>query len=813
MSNAEESLRKALQVIQKLKKKVQSLEEPIAIIGVGCRFPGDAGNAEEYWRNLVQGIDCVDRIPESRWDVDAYYDQQPGVVGKFNTRFGAFINDVDHFDADFFGISVQEASTMDPQQRVLAEVAVEALQDAGQVVEDLSATRTGVYIGMGSDKVDYLWMQPRDYSQINKYSGVGNAHNGASGRLSYMFNLQGPSLTIDSACSSSLVALHLAIKALRQGECDLALVGGVSLMLSPLVHVMCGQMQLLSEDGRCKSFSSDADGFGRGEGAGLIIIKRLSDAERDNDKIYAVINGSAVNHNGKSNGLTAPSQLAQEQVMRDAIQSAKGIDPKDVSYIEAHGTGSGIGDAMEIEAIKTVFGASKTDVEQACFLGTVKGNMGHLEAAAGVSSVIKVALALHNRKIPPQINFKSLHSSINLTNSRFSVATEAMDWPAGDAPRAAGVSAFGWSGQNAHIILQEYVKKNQPSDRKRTEDICLLPISAKTDKALIALAKRYLKLLEKNDVDFNSVSYSAAVARDHYPYRICVRGNNGKSAAASLTQLIKEREANDSACDAPKLNHASFVFFNGLDEDFKHSVADLYQRYSVFKDVIDDCNQVLIEKTNVNVCDMILSSKHDQWLSMRPCIVFAFQSALAALLTNWGIRPKAVTGFGVGAITAAYISKILSLSDACDWLLVFEKEKTLPSSKVNHVSIPFISPLNGELVKAFDGVMVMQTTALENQYIVDFLDGVYQRCNHIVQFGCAKGSQNAIETNENPLSIFNRCSPQSDPLLIMLAYLYERGYQVKWRHIYPDKGVLASLPSYPWQRQAFRLDSHIHTCL
>src|SRR5713226_6873191 len=387
--------------------------EPIAVTGMGCRFPGGASNPAAYWQLLRDGVDAIGEVPPNRWDVDALYDQDPETPGKMNTRWAGFLEGVDQFDPEFFGISPREAATMDPQQRLLLEVAWEALEYAGLPPERLSGSASGVFVGVcGSD---YARFQFGDLAHIDAYSGLGSAHSIIANRLSYLLNLQGPSLAIDTACSSSRVAVHLACQSLRAGECNLALAGGVNVILTPEVTIMFSRARLMAVDGRCKTFDARADGYVRGEGCGVVVLKRLSAALRDGDHIYALLRGSAVNQDGRTAGITVPNRLAQQAVIRQALTRAR-ITADQLSYIETHGTGTSLGDPIEVQAIAEVLGEACSE-DQRCVLGSVKANIGHLETAAGVAGLIKVLLCLKYGEIPAQIHFEKLNPHISLENT------------------------------------------------------------------------------------------------------------------------------------------------------------------------------------------------------------------------------------------------------------------------------------------------------------------------------------------------------------------------------------------------------------
>ncbi|MFZ6183822.1 type I polyketide synthase [Nannocystis pusilla] len=449
------SLEKVAELRAALAAREQDVREPLAIVGIGCRFPGGADTPEEFWRVLQGGVDVVRELPDARWPFD------PALQSAAATRWGGFLDHVDRFDAGFFGISPREAAVLDPQQRLLLEVAWEALEDAGQPQPALSGSRTGVFVGLTT--LDYqqrvLGGEPSD---LDVYSLTGNSQCFAAGRLSYLLGLQGPCLAVDTACSSSLTAVHLAGDSLRDRQCDLAIAGGVNLILSPVATHMLAQAQALSPSGRCRTFDAAADGFVRGEGCGVVVLKRLADARRDGDRIWALVRGSAINQDGRSTGLTAPNVLSQQALLRDALARA-GLAPEQVGYIETHGTGTPLGDPIEIEALKAVYGRPRDDGSQ-CRLGALKTCTGHLEAAAGIAGLIKAVLALQHRQIPGNLNFETLNPRMSLENTPLVVAAGATAWEPGPAPRIAGISAFGFSGSNAHVLIEEYSAESPTHD-------------------------------------------------------------------------------------------------------------------------------------------------------------------------------------------------------------------------------------------------------------------------------------------------------------------------------------------------------------
>jgi acyl transferase domain-containing protein len=498
--------------------------EPIAIIGMGCRFPG-AGNPKAFWRLLRDGVDAVTEVPMDRWDLQAFYHPDLKAPGKMNTRWGGFLEQIDQFDYHFFKILSWEAARMDPQQRLLLEVAWEALEDAGQVVDRLAGTRTGVFIGIGPG--DYGRMQLSNPDLINAYTNTGNLLSIASNRISYLFDFRGPSISIDTACSSSLVAVHLACQSLWTHESSLALVGGVNVLLLPELTLGFSKAGALSPDGRCKAFDAGANGYVRGEGAGIVVLKPLSNALTDHDPIYAVIRGSAVNNNGRTNGLTAPNRWAQEDVLREAYRRAE-VSPGRVQYIEAHGTGTLLGDPIEAQALGTVLAIDRPPGHY-CAIGSVKTNIGHLETAAGIAGLIKAVLAFRHREIPPSLHFHKPNPHIPFEELLLRVQQTLGPWPQESGPTLAGVSSFGFGGTNAHVVLEE--TPGVPEVYKQEKDLSsdppyLLPLSARSQKALQALARAYQNFLGVGGtgpaVSLRDLCYTASVRRSHHDYRLAL---------------------------------------------------------------------------------------------------------------------------------------------------------------------------------------------------------------------------------------------------------------------------------------------------
>ncbi len=511
---------------------------PIAIIGMGCRFPG-ARDLEAFWELLRDGTDPIIEVPASRWDVDAFYDADSEKPGKTSTRFMGCVSDVDQFDAAFFGIAPREAVSMDPQHRLLLEVTWEALEHAGHAAENLVGSPTGVFIGTGHNEYAQLGLRADGIGRIDAYLSTGNTPSAAAGRISYALGLQGPSLAVDTACSSSLVAVHLACQSVRSGECRMAVAGGVNLILSPTSTVALSALHMLAPDGRCKTFDAGANGFVRGEGCGVVVLKRLADAVADGDRVLAVIRGTAVNQDGRSSGLTAPNGPAQQAVIRRALAAA-GVAPAAVQYVEAHGTGTALGDPIEVQALGAVLGEGRAATDPVV-IGSVKSNIGHLEAAAGVAGLIKVVLALAHGEIPAQLHFRAPNPYIAWGTLPVAVAQTRQPWPAGAPLRLAGVSSFGASGTNAHVVVEEGPRAPSAAVGN-ARPLSLLTLSAKSAAALHQLTERvhrHLATVDDEASAFAEVCFTAYVGRAHFAHRLAVVAATAAEARAQLEASLQ----------------------------------------------------------------------------------------------------------------------------------------------------------------------------------------------------------------------------------------------------------------------------------
>jgi acyl transferase domain-containing protein/surfactin synthase thioesterase subunit len=641
--------------------------EPIAIIGMSCRFPG-AKNPGEFWHLICNRVDTITEVPGDRWDIEALYDPNPGTQGKMNTRWGGFLEQIDQFDAQFFGIAPREAVYMDPQQRLLLEVAWEALEDAGQAVDQLAGTSTGVFVGISGS--DYHQRLRNSYGEINAYMATGNAFSIAANRLSYLFDLRGPSMAIDTACSSSLVAGHLACQSLRSGESNLALAGGVNLLLSPELTIILSQAQMMSADGRCKTFDAKANGYVRGEGCGVVVLKRLADARRDGDNILALIRGSAINQDGRSNGLTAPNGLSQQALLQQAIANA-GVKPAQIGYVEAHGTGTSLGDPIEAEALGAVLAIDR-DGDRPCAIGSVKTNIGHLEAAAGIAGLIKLTLMLQHRKIPPVLHFQTPNPYIPFDQLPLQVQQTLEDWPEMAEPALAGVSSFGFGGANAHMILEAVAESyplKQPRNIPDQNNPYLLPLSARSLEALKALAKDYWNYLRSSTASLADICHTASLRRSHHHQRLSLAFENREQLTDALEGFLQGEAVVGLSSGQKKPNRRQKLafIFSGQGPQWWGMGQQLLAQEPVFRATIEQCDALLAPLAKWSLLAEFQAEASQSRLGetevAQPAI-FALQVGLANLWRSWGIEPSAVVGHSIGEVAAAHVAGALSLADA-----------------------------------------------------------------------------------------------------------------------------------------------------
>lgn len=690
MNNSEQSnnispTKQALLALKKLQAKVDALEyartEPIAIISMGCRFPGGVNSPEQFWDLLHQGIDAITEVPKERWDIDAFYDSDPEASGKMYTRYGGFLDNIDEFDPQFFGIAPREAVMLDPQQRIWLEVCWEALERANIPQKSIIGSNTGIFVG--TEHHDYLDQVTHSTNQTDMHTATGNMLSIVSGRLAYFLGTQGPTMTIDTACSASLVAIHLACQSLRSGECELALAGGVNLILSPLMSLLGSRARALSPDGCCKAFAASGDGYGRGEGCGVLVLKRVSDAISDGDEILAVISGSAVTHDGQSSGLTVPNGLSQQRVIRNALENA-GIKPNEVQYVEAHGTGTSLGDPIEVEALGAVFGERK----QPLLIGSVKTNLAHLEAAAGVAGVIKTVLAIQHGEIPPHLHFDKPSPHIDWDKLSVEIPTSVRSWPTGK--RTAGVSSFSLNGTNVHAILQQPPSQEVQSSVNIERPLHLLTLSAQTEKALVALSQRYEKYFEATlnqpkgiKPTLADICFSSNVGRTHFEHRLSFVASSLVQAYETIAAFNHE-EKQGIVFKTPTKVHgigkqAKVAFlFTGQGSQYVNMGRQLYETNSTFRQAIEQCDNILSSYLEIPLVEVLYIGDKSPLLNQTAYtqpVLFALEYALVKLWESWGIEADVVMGHSVGEYVAACVAGVFSLEDGLK--LIAERGKLI----------------------------------------------------------------------------------------------------------------------------------------
>ncbi|WP_205877192.1 type I polyketide synthase [Mycobacterium camsae] len=653
-----EALRKIDDLTARLEIAEAANNEPIAVVGIGCRFPGGVTNPDEFWELLREGRNGIIRVPEQRWDADAFYTDDHTVPGTICSRDGGFLTgwQPEEFDAEFFAISPREAAAMDPQQRLLLEVAWEALENSGVAPHTIRGTQTSVFVGVTA--YDYMvslagQLRPED---LDAYIPTGNALNFTAGRLAYFLGAQGPAVVIDTACSSSLVAIHLASQSLRSRESDMALVGGTNLLLSPGPSIACSRWGMLSPEGQCKTFDATADGYVRSEGAGVVVLKRLADAQRDGNRILAVVRGSAVNQDGASSGVTVPNGPAQQALLRKALAAAK-LAPADIDYVEAHGTGTPLGDPIELDSLSKVFGDRAG--RQPLVLGSVKTNLGHLEAAAGIAGFIKTVLALGHRYIPRHLNFRQLTPHVSEGVSRMSIAAAGLDWPVTERPRRAGVSSFGVSGTNAHVVLEQAPDSVAPQPTSHPP-VTTLVVAGKTPQRIAATAAALADWWEGagahtqpadvahtlNHHRARQVKFATVVARDR------------THAIAGLRAL-----AADPVCNDGPVGPGTVFVFSGQGSQWVGMGRQLLADEPAFAAAVADLEPDFASQVGFSLQQTLTDSHEVVGIGNIQPVLVGIQLALTALWRHYGVKPDAVIGHSMGEVSAAVVAGALSPAD------------------------------------------------------------------------------------------------------------------------------------------------------
>ncbi len=649
-----------------LNERLEALEKerstPIAIVGMGCRFPGGADDPESFWDLLHNGVDAIREIPADRWNAEALYDSDPDAPGRMATRWGGFVETPDRFDPKFFGIAPAEAVTMDPQQRLLLETTWEALENAGVNPMSLAGTATGVFVGLCNS--DYAFQVLRGSREtITAHMASGLSHAVASGRISYLLGLQGPSATVDTSCSASLMAVHLACQSLRRRESDLALAGGANVILNPEITMALSRSRMMAPDGRCKAFSDDANGFVRAEGSGMLVLQRLDDALADRNRVLAVIRGTAANQDGKSSGLTAPNGSAQEAVLRAALADA-GMAAEELQYIEAHGTGTALGDPIEIGALAQVF-AGRAPESAPLWAGSVKSNLGHLESAAGIAGLMKLVLAIRHAEIPASLHLGTPNRRIEWETIPIRVASRSEPWPKTKGPRAGGVSSFGFSGTNVHVIVQEAPPSDEPVAENFTTQPHLVVLSAKTDTALQEMAGRLGDWLESRpEISLAGVARTLMMGRAHFDHRLAVVASSCQEVVARLRKLPESGRLQGRAVEhEPRIG--LWFACDAMPGSIEQS---LLANVPAFRERLRECDVILSATADVSVTDWVEAgsggARNLVPAENRLACSVAVQIALASLLQSCGVEPAIVAGNGAGAISAAWCAGVLRIDDA-----------------------------------------------------------------------------------------------------------------------------------------------------
>jgi len=657
--NYRQLLQQQLVKIRKLEARLEQAEsarrEPIAIVGMACRLPGGVEGPEDFWELMAKGVDATSEVPPDRWDAEALYSAEPRAKGKIRTRRGGFLRDVERFDARFFGLSDREAERMDPQQRLMLEVGWEALERAGYAVARARRERVGVFVGVMNNDYGQRVLNEEGLEGIDPYFMGARANCAISGRLSYLWGFQGPSLVVDTACSSSMVAVHLACQSLRNGECSLALAGGVNLLLSPEASIYLSSSGALSEDGRCRSFDASAEGYGRAEACGVLVLERLSEARARGANILAVIRGSAVGHDGPSSAFTVPNGVAQRTVIREALRAAS-VEPRDVSYLEAHGTGTAMGDPIEAEAMWSVLKEGREESEP-LWMGAVKTNLGYPEAASGVVGMMKVVLAMKHGQLPPHLHFQTPNPRIDWKNMGVKVPLELTAWTPARGERIAGVTSYGRTGTVAHVVLAEPpARVDAVRSVERPAHVWVL--SARSEEALRAQAERCTRFLETSPEPLGDVCFTAATGRTHFEYRLAVVGRDARQMREGLQRAA-------SARIPPPITSAPGVVFltRGEGVGTTGGLRELYETQPLFREALEACASACAGVLEHPLLPVLLGedvARVNEVPSARAA-VFAREWALTRMWRAWGVRPESFEGMGVGAWVAAVESDLLGL--------------------------------------------------------------------------------------------------------------------------------------------------------
>ncbi|MHA0287376.1 SDR family NAD(P)-dependent oxidoreductase [Mycobacterium sp. C3-094] len=718
-----EALRKLDDLSAKLAAAQKAETEPIAVVGIGARLPGGVADADQFWQFLLDGGNGVIRVPADRWDADEFYSPDHSVPGTICNREGGFLTTwkPDEFDAEFFAISPREAAGMDPQQRLLMEVAVEALENANISPRSLRGSSTGVFVGLTANDYFRSVIGVLEPEEIDPYIPFGNAPNFAAGRLSYFLGVRGPAVVSDTACSSSLVSIHLACQSLRRGESDHALAAGVNLILSPENNIACSRWGMLSPAGRCATFDADADGYVRSEGCGVVVLKRLSDAQRDGDRVLAVVRGSAVNQDGASSGQTVPNGPAQQELMRTALRNAR-LEPSDVDYVEAHGTGTGLGDPIELDALSAVYGDRKDAAP--LVLGSVKTNLGHLESAAGVTGFIKTVLSLQHGFIPKMLHFSTLTPQAGEGAKKFHIAAEPTPWPAHEGPRRAAVSSFGVSGTNAHIVLEQAPESESVAPQPEPP-VSTLVVTGKTPARVASLAGALADWLDSPaaaEVSLADVAETLNHRRAQHPRFATVAATDRTQAVAGLRALAEGYPApgvvpvHDGACGTGAKPGTVFLY-SGQGSQWAGMGRRLLTDEPAFAAAVDELEPDFVAQAGFSLRQTLESGETVVGIDRIQPVLVGVQLALTALWRSHGVVPDAVIGHSMGEVTAAVVAGALSPADGLKVISTRSRLMKRLSGQGAMALLELDAAAAEELIAGYDGLTVA-VYASPNQTVI-----------------------------------------------------------------------------------------------
>ena len=789
-----------------LNERLQALENerstPVAIVGMGCRYPGGADDPQSFWALLRDGVDAIREVPADRWDVDSLYDPDPETPGRMATRWGGFIDGPDRFDPKFFGIAPAEAVTMDPQQRLLLETTWEALEDAGINSASLAGSATGVFVGLcNSDYAFHALRAPRETITAHMASGL--SHAVASGRISYLLGLQGPSATVDTSCSASLMAVHLACQSLRRRESNLALAGGANVILNPEITMALSRSRMMAPDGRCKAFSDDANGFVRAEGSGMLVLRRLDDALSDGNRILAVIRGSAANQDGKSSGLTAPNGSAQEAVLRAALADA-GMGSDELQYIEAHGTGTALGDPIEIGALAQVF-AGRSHQTGPLWTGSVKSNVGHLESAAGIAGLMKLVLAILHAEIPASLHVGRPTRRIAWASLPIRVASRREPWPQAEGLRAGGVSSFGFSGTNVHVIVQEAPRVEEPAAEGFETQPQVVVLSAKTETALRRMAERLANRLEaRPELPLAGVARTLMMGRAPFDHRLALVACSCQEVVAQLRRfpgadVLQGRVAEHE----PRIGF--WFASDALPDPCERS---LMASAPLFREKIRECDAILSAEAGVSLTDWFEVGTNGNPAvvpaEIRSALSVAVQIALASLLQSCSVEPMLVAGSGIGAIPAAWCAGVLRLEDALRLAFAVSRGDARTVEELSQ-TLPMGTPHRPWFVGGEEGPLAPWTQrALATGAALPLSEQQKENARAWVVIGDAETEEGLPSPG---IRLVRREGTGVDAFVRSAAELYVLGCTPDLTRLYGQSVArTVALPTYPFERERYWLE-------